>query len=150
MTSHRNRGPLFWLSAAAGWALILWGVRGALHHRIDTRPGQLARFLAGGALLHDLVVAPIVLLVGLAVARVVPAAWRSAVQAAAVISACVALFSYPLVRGFGRGAHNPTSLPHNYALNLTVVVAAVWVVTLALVVPMRKLRTGSAGRALRR
>ena len=47
MNPAPRRGPLFWASAAAGWALILWGVRGALHHRIDTRPAQLARFLLG-------------------------------------------------------------------------------------------------------
>ena len=47
MSAVPRRGPLFWGSAAAGWALILWGVRGALHHRIDTRPGQLVRFLLG-------------------------------------------------------------------------------------------------------
>jgi len=131
VTADRNRGWLFWGSAAAGWALILWGVRGALRHSVDTRPGELARFLIGGALIHDLLVAPVALLAGLAVARVVRPHWRAAVQAAAVISACVALVAYPLVRGYGRAANNPTSLPHNYGWNLALVVSAVWVVTLA-------------------
>jgi hypothetical protein len=128
---HRNRGPLFWVSAVVGWALIAWGVRGALLHDIDTRPAELARFLLGGALIHDLVVAPLVLFIGLGVARLVPSAWRGAVQAAAIISACAVLFAYPLVRGYGRAANNPTSLPHNYGRNLFLVVAAVWLVTVA-------------------
>lgn len=139
MTSHRNRGPLFWVSAAAGWALILWGVRGLLHHHVDTRPSDLARFLVGGALIHDLVVAPLVLMVGAALARAVPLAWRAAVQVASIISACVVLFAYPLVRGFGLAANNPTSLPHNYAWNLTVVVATVWLVTLGVTALRRAL-----------
>jgi len=48
VTATPRRGWLFWGSAAAGWAVILWGVRGALHHHVDTRPGQLVRFLLGG------------------------------------------------------------------------------------------------------
>jgi hypothetical protein len=47
----------------------------------------------------------------------------------------VALFSYPLVRGYGRLTHNPTSLPHNYATNLAAVVGTIWgVAALAAVV----------------
>ncbi len=126
MTVNRHRGPVFWVTAAAGWGLIAWGLRGVFAHEIDTRPRDLARFVFGGALLHDLVLVPIVLLVGLGVARVVPARWRAYVQVAAVISACVALFAYPLVRGFGHAHNNPTSLPHNYAANLALVVGAVW------------------------
>jgi hypothetical protein len=124
-----RRGAIFWLSAAAGWALILWGVRGALHHDIDTRPGQLVRFLLGGALVHDLVLAPMVLLVGVLIARRVRGRWRAPVQSALFISATLTLFAYPLLRGYGRVWRNPTSLPHNYAANLIVLVAAVAVGT---------------------
>ena len=99
MTPAPKRGWLFWASAAAGWALILWGVRGALHHRIDTRPGQLARFLLGGALAHDLVLAPLVLLAGTALARIVRGRWRAPLQAALFVSGTLLLFTYPALRG---------------------------------------------------
>ena len=132
-----RRGPLFWGSAVAGWALIGWGVRGALHHRIDTRPGQLARFLLGGALAHDLIFAPVVLLAGVAVASAVPGRWRAAVQAALFISGTLVLFSYPEVRGYAHILRNPTSLPHDYAANLAVVVAVVVAGTAAVAVARR-------------
>jgi hypothetical protein len=132
-----RRGPLFWGSAVAGWALIGWGVRGALHHRIDTRPGQLARFLLGGALAHDLILAPLVLLAGVAVARAVPGPWRAPVQAALFISGTLVLFSYPEVRGYAHVLRNPTSLPHDYVANLVVVLAAVVVGTAAVAVARR-------------
>ena len=125
MSAAPKRGPLFWASAAVGWALILWGVRGALHHRIDTRPSQLARFLLGGALAHDLVVAPLALLAGVALSRTVRGRWRAPVQSALFIAATLALFTYPALRGYGRALHNPTSLPHDYARNLAIVVTAV-------------------------
>lgn len=130
---HRA-GAAFWVSAALGWALILVGVRGVFAHRIDTRPGQLARFVVGGALIHDLLVAPIVILLGVALARVVRGRARAVVQAALVVSAALAAFSYPLVRAFGKAANNPTSLPHNYAANLAIVLGVVWAIAAVLVV----------------
>ena len=138
----QRRGPLFWLSAVAGWAVIFWGVRGALHHHIDTRPAELARFFVGGAVIHDLIFAPVVLGAGVLIARLVPGRWRAAVQAALLISGCAALFAWPEVRDYARVNHNPTSLPHNYTANLLVVVAAVWIAT-GLVTVVR--RRGGAG-----
>lgn len=129
MSAVPRRGPVFWLSATAGWVLILWGVRGALHHDVDTRPGQLVRFLLGGALAHDLILAPAVLLAGVLIARRVGGRWRAPLQSALFISATLVLFTYPQLRGYGRALRNPTSLPHNYAANLTAVVAAVVVGT---------------------
>jgi hypothetical protein len=128
---RRRPGPLFWISAAAGWAVIGFGLRGIFQQSVDTRPPDLARFVVGGALLHDLVVAPLVILAGVLVARVVPGRFRAVVQAALVVSGVVALFSYPLVRAYGLAANNPTSLPHNYARNLLVVLGVVWAVAAA-------------------
>lgn len=121
-----RRGAGFWLSALAGWVLIGVGLRGIFSHRLDTRPANLAKFVVGGALLHDLVVAPVVILVGVALARVVRGRARSVVQAALVATAVVALFSFPLVRGYGHATHNPTTLPHDYAANLALVLGVVW------------------------
>jgi len=125
-----RHGPLFWGSAAAGWGLILWGVRGALVHHIDTRPALLVRFLLGGALIHDLLLAPAVLLAGVLLARSV-GRWRAPIQSALFIAATLVLFTYPALRGYGHRLANPTSLPHNYAVNLGIVVAVVIVVVLA-------------------
>ena len=121
-----SRGPLFWVSAVAGWALIAWGVRGALHHHIDTRPAELARFFFGGVILHDLVLVPLVLIAGVALGRTVRGRWKAPVQAALIISGCAALFAWPEVRDYARVLHNPSSLPHNYTVGLLVVVAVVW------------------------
>ena len=127
---RRLGGPLFWLSAAIGWAVIAYGLRGLLHHHVDTRPGNLAKFVVGGALAHDLVFAPLVLAAGLAVAAVFRGRLRGSVQAALVISGCVALFSYPLVRDYARVIHNPSSLPHNYTANLALTLGFVWAAAL--------------------
>jgi hypothetical protein len=129
----RPAGPRFWISAAVGWAVIAWGVYGIFSNSLDTRPANLAKFVVGGALLHDLLVAPVLILAGVLIARAVPARARGPVQAALVISGVVALFSWPLVRAYGLAANNPTSLPHNYGLNLLVVLGVVWAVAVAAV-----------------
>ena len=131
---ERRAGPVFWISAALGWAVIAGvGVRGIFAHRIDTRPANLARFVVTGALLHDLLIAPVVIVLAVALARAVPARARVPVQAALAVSAIVALYAYPLVRGYGLATHNPTSEPHNYARNLLIVLVVVWLVAAATV-----------------
>lgn len=131
MTSHPatgpapGRGPLFWVSALAGWSLIAWGIRGAFHHHVDTRPAELARFFLAGPLIHDLVFAPLVLGGGALVARLAPARRKAAVQSALLVSGVVVLFSYPEIRGYAHILHNPTSLPHNYTGDTAMVVGAV-------------------------
>lgn len=138
----RRAGPLFWTSAAAGWAVIAWGLRGIVRHSVDTRPASLARFVVGGALLHDVVVAPLLVLAGVAVARAVPGRARAVVQGALVISGILALFSWPLVRAYGLATRNPTSLPHDYTANLLVVLASVWAVAAVLLLARARRRAG--------
>lgn len=127
----RPAGTRFWISAGVGWAVIGWGVYGIFSNSLDTRPANLAKFVVGGALLHDLLIAPVVILAGVLVARAVPARARVPVQAALVVSGIVALFAWPLVRAYGLAANNPTSLPHNYGLNLLIVLGVVWAVAAA-------------------
>lgn len=149
MTTPHERpagSRLFWLTAALGWAVIAVGLRGIFQHAIDTRPRDLARFVVGGALIHDLIVAPLVLLAAAALTRIARPRARSAITAAVIVSAVVALFSYPLVRAYGLAANNPTSLPHNYAGNLTIVLGIVWAgAALALVSRYRVHRDSGGG-----
>lgn len=136
---HASRhGPMFWFSAAGGWAVIGYGLWGIFHHHIDTRPANLARFVVAGALLHDLAFAPLVLLLGVLLVRAVGGRARAILQATLIVSGCLALFSFPLVRGYGHATHNPTSEPHNYTANLALVLGLVWAVaTVILVIHIR-------------
>ena len=121
----RHRGPVFWIATAAGWALIGWGLRGIIVHHVDTRPAHLLRFFAAGLAAHDLLFAPAVLAGGLIIARTVPGRWRAPIQGGLIMAGTIALYAYPLVRGYGRALHNPTSLPRNYAAGLGFVIAVV-------------------------
>ena len=127
----RLRRPMFWVSAVLGWAVIAYGIRGLLHHHVDTRPANLAKFFVGGALAHDLLFAPVVLLAGVVLARITPRPARAWLQAGLVLSGCLLLFSYPLVRDYAKVIRNPSSLPHNYTANLAVAFGAVWAAVIA-------------------
>ena len=92
----------------------------------------LTNILVSGVIVPTaIMLAPVVLLTGVLLARSVPGRGRAPIQAALLIAGTLLLFTYPELRGYGHALANPTSLPHNYAANLAVVVAAVVIVTIA-------------------
>lgn len=133
---HNQPGRLFWPGVALGWIVTTVGVWGLVSDSDRTQPTESVRFVVGAAIVHDLLLAPVVILAGWALAKAVPARARGPVQAALLVSAVVALFSVPFVRGYGRVAPNPSILPRNYAAGLTIILVAIWVAT-ALVVAYR-------------
>lgn len=125
------------------------GVWGLASDPDRTQPGESARFVLGAAVVHDLLLAPVVVLAGWGVAKVVPVRARGPVQAALIVSAVVALFSVPFVRGYGKVAPNPSILPRNYGAGLAVILAAIWLTT-AGAVAHRWWRAHEASRAATR
>lgn len=119
---------LFWASVVVGWAMIAFGVAGMVSQRADTRPAALARLLFGLVAVHDLVAVPVVLGLGVLVARWVPGPLRASVQGGLVASAVVSLFAWPLVRGYGRTPDNASALPLDYGRGLVILLAVIWAV----------------------
>ena len=64
---------------------------------------------------------------------------------AAAFSAIVVLFSWPVLRGYGRHPGNSSTLPRNYTAGVAWVIGGVWVVTLVLI-GFRALRRGRMDR----
>ncbi|HEX9995332.1 MAG TPA: hypothetical protein VGB14_20590 [Acidimicrobiales bacterium] len=125
----RTRPRGFWPSVAVGWALMGVGVAGLLGG-IDHFAGPVSWLRAGAwvvgvALAHDLVVAPLVCLAGVAVARVVPRAWRGPVAGGLVAAAAVTAVAFPGVRGWGRLPNNPSVHPLDYGTGLATALAVV-------------------------
>jgi hypothetical protein len=144
-------GPLFVVGAAAGGAMIVFGLISMF--TVPSAGGlELALWLVGGAVVHDLVLAPAVLAAGWAVARFVPPGARGPAQTGLVVSAVLTAFALPFVLGFGERADNPSFLPRNYGAGLLVLLGLTWaaVVTWALVRRSRRDRaatgTGQDGR----
>jgi hypothetical protein len=111
---------------ALGVPVMAYAVRGTLVDQHLTHPFELARWIVGLAVVHDLVLVPVVLAVGAGLHRVVPArAWppvRTALLATAVLSAV----AWPFVRGYGRNPGVPSLLPRNYGAGLAAALATTW------------------------
>jgi hypothetical protein len=122
---------VFWVGAALGWVIILYGARGVLRDSDATRPSDLARWFAGLLLVHDLVLVPAVLGAGWLAGRVVPARAVVHVRLGLAASAVLVAVAFPLVRGYGEREGNPTLLPLPYGRNLVIALALVWVVVAA-------------------
>ncbi len=128
----------------AGAVLVGIGVTGMVANSATTHPLGWLIWFAGAAILHDAVLAPLVLAAAVLVGRL-PEPWRRAVRTALVPAAAVTLVALPMVLGLGRRADVPSRLPLAYGTDLAAILTAVGLAGAALAtVPGRSLMT--AGR----
>ena len=111
-----------------GYAVIAFGAIGLLQHLAFDKVTQVALWVAGADLLHDFVIAPLVCIVGLAIAHWAPPPWRWPLRVAAIGTAIVLAVSYPALRGFGdqTAPGNATVLPLDYTTAVLTVLAVIW------------------------
>jgi hypothetical protein len=133
---------LFWPGVVVGWSLIAVGLVGIAGEGRDVPVGAFGRWIVGPALVHDLVVAPAVILIGVVVARLLRPPWRSIAAAALIVAGPVVLFAWPYVAGWGRSGANASVQPRDYGFGLAVLLAAVGAtaVLLALIEVVRRAR----------
>jgi hypothetical protein len=103
---RRPAAPLsgwrWWGGLAAGSAIGLVGLAGLVADAAKTMPVRWLGWLVGLLLVHDLVVAPGVHLVGRGLRDHAPPAWRWPLQAGLVTSGVLVLASLPVLYGAGR------------------------------------------------
>ncbi|MEU8175194.1 hypothetical protein AB0C14_20130 [Microbispora hainanensis] len=114
------------LGYAIGGGLIITGLAGLLVDARHSDPLGWALWFGGLVVAHDGVLVPLVLLVGVAVARLRTPPW---VRAGLIVAAVLCLVALPMVSGLGRRADNPSLLPLDYGRNLLVVLGLVALVT---------------------
>jgi hypothetical protein len=122
-------GRLFWTLLPVGALLIAWGVLGLLRQAASTAPASWLGWFLGGLLAHDLLLAPSIFAVGLAIRRL-PTSLRPPVRAALIVSGTLVLMSVPLLLGYGRATQpgNTSVLPGDYPASLIIVLAAIWII----------------------
>jgi hypothetical protein len=138
MTTSTPDRRSFWVCVALGWVVIGYGVWGLLDNASRTNPDQWIRWFAGSLIVHDLVVAPLTFVVGALMVGRIPRRYRAPLQGGLIASAIIVLTSWPLMRGYGLRADNPSALPNNYLAGLAFVLAVVWLAVA--VIAMRRWR----------
>lgn len=109
-----------------GLPVMVYAVRGSLVDASDTHPAELARWVVGLALVHDLLLVPAVLAIGTLLRRIVPPVAWPQVRAGLFVSTVLTLVAWPMIRGYGHRSSIPSLFPRNYAAGLLVALAVVW------------------------
>ena len=107
---------------------VLVGLYGAylLLSRQDTdQLVSAAIWLASGVVLHDVVLAPLVLLLVVVGARVVPGGFRAPAAAGLIVLGTVTVMAIPVLGRFGARPDNPTLLDRDYTLGWLVLAGLV-------------------------
>jgi hypothetical protein len=140
-----EHGRLFWAATAVGWAVMTFGVWTLLQRSGSTRPPAFAAWFVGLALAHDLVLAPILAGLAVALGPRIPPRLRVPVVAGLVVSGALVLVSLPPLLG-ERVADDPSVLPRDYGVGLLVALAVTWVTVVAVAIVVRR-RSSRPGRA---
>ncbi len=119
-------GAPFWIGLVLGWAVILYGVRGALNDARSVMPFDWAVWIVGANLVHDLVLVPLICGVGVVLAHLVRGRWRAPLQAGIIASGITIAIAWIPLRGYGKRPGNPSALPLNYTTGTRTVLAMVW------------------------
>jgi hypothetical protein len=128
-----ERSRWFLPALIVGWAIIGAALVGMVRDTSRTKPAELARYVLGFALVHDLIVVPLVLLVGWLLTRFVPSVARGPVRGALALSALVMIFAWPLLQRYGEHATNSSALPLDYRRTVPIVLAAIWAIALTII-----------------
>ena len=114
----------------AGIALALVGVRDLLGFDWSRLLPALEWLLVGNVL-HDAVLAPAVVLLGVVFTRAAPVWARQPVTTGFVVLGTMTLVAIPVLGNFGDEASNPSLMPRNYWAGWLILVALVVVVVAA-------------------
>lgn len=123
-------GKAFWICAASGWGIIIFGLLGVFAEANRTNPAQFGLWFVGSAIAHDALVAPAAFVTAIIVGKVVPATVRPVVQMGLIVAGSVAIVSLPFVLGLGGQAGNSSALPRNYLGGLLTIQAMVAGITI--------------------
>ncbi|MET0767322.1 MAG: hypothetical protein ABWY50_06745 [Aeromicrobium sp.] len=119
------------LLVAAGVACGLWGLW-LMRDFTGEQLRSTGLWLAGAVVVHDLVVAPVVVVLGVVAARLLPGRFRAPAATAFLVWATLSVTFLPVLSGEGGKPGNDTILGRPYLLSwvvMTVLLAGVAVVS---------------------
>jgi hypothetical protein len=130
---------------AVGLLVGLYGAYLLLSRQDHDQLVSAALWLAAGVVLHDFVLAPVVLAVVFMGGRLVPAAFRGPAVAGLVVLGTVTLLAIPVLGGFGERPDNPWLLDRDYWTSWLVLAGLVLLVVVVAGLRARSRQHRSAG-----
>lgn len=130
-----------------GVAVAAYGAWLLLTRQDSAAVVEVAVWFAVGAVLHDVLLAPVAGLLGLALPRVLPGAARGPVAAGGVVLVTVLLAAVPVLGRFGALPDNPTLLDRPYAAGAAAIAGVVLAAVVAGV--LVRVRSSDGARARR-
>lgn len=146
MTKRSGTGFTLLRLALGGSGLVLLALGGRRLARLPD-PYPVLKWLGGAVLLHDALVAPLVLAAGLLVAAV-PSASRPVVRGALLTAGALVLVALPALLRPGTPA-NPSVLPLPYGRDLLLLLVLAGIAAVAAVLRARRAARGPRRRARR-
>ena len=118
----------FWCFFVVGGAVTLYGLHGLIKVLNGITSHEFLKWFVGADLAHDLIVAPVACLVGVIIARLVPASARAQVRAGIFATAVIVAIAWAPLHGYGRAnaRGNSSVEPLNYATAVLTVLVVVW------------------------
>jgi hypothetical protein len=116
----------FWIGFALGTPVMIYGAYELVQQVGWPRAFDVATWLGGGLLLHDLVLAPIVLVLVWAIGRIASPAARTPLRVGVLGSGLILAVAWPALRGYGDRPDNPTVHPLDYGSAVLTALALLW------------------------
>jgi len=145
-----------WMSPTTGVRLLV-GLGGVVVAAIGARDlleqewadlVNIVTWLAGGVVIHDALLAPVVVLAGVVLVRLLPSWARMPVVTGLVVLGTVSMVAFPMISRFGAAADNPSLLPRDYTAGWFVFAALVVAGTaMAMLLSWRRTQVAAAGPA---
>ena len=124
-----QHGKGLWVGLTLGLPAVAYGIRGFLSTYPDLqRRLALAKWIVGVDLVHDFLVAPLAIVVGLALRCLVPARVRAPAQFGAFASAIVLALAWRPLTHSAAYKHNATAQPLDYVSATLIVLGVVWAI----------------------
>ena len=115
-----------WVIGTIGVGLLGWGAVLLLPVLFDS-PLSLGGWLIGGPIVHDVLLAPLVGVGGVVIARVLPEPWRTPVGAGLVVSGILVVLSIPYLWRAFSGPVTPGPHDRPYPAGLLIALTVVWI-----------------------
>jgi hypothetical protein len=119
-------GRGFWIGLALGLPVMAYGAVELFGQAGSTRATNVAVWIGGGLLLHDLLFAPVVITAVWAIGKVLPERLRAPIRAGVLGTALVIAIGWPALRGYGNRPDNRTIHPLDYTTAVLTAMAVVW------------------------